>query len=119
MKLLLPPKIIRRVRRELRGRWREIGGVLVGEHVGTDTFRIVDFSVQRKGGLSRISFAILNMLAPFLLISLRAQDKTTQNSITSGSGTRTHHFNRSPAERISRLCTRLWMILTSEPILQC
>jgi integrative and conjugative element protein (TIGR02256 family) len=50
MKLLLPLTIIKRVRRELRGRRREIGGVLVGEHVADDTFRIADISVQRNGG---------------------------------------------------------------------
>src|SRR5882757_1955172 len=50
MKLLIPLKIVKRIRRELRGRLREIGGVLVGEHVTADTFRIVDMSVQRGGG---------------------------------------------------------------------
>jgi proteasome lid subunit RPN8/RPN11 len=29
---------------------REIGGVLVGEHVGGDDFRLIDLSVQRRGG---------------------------------------------------------------------
>jgi hypothetical protein len=33
-----------------RAKWREIGGVLVGEHVEGETFRLVDFSVQREGG---------------------------------------------------------------------
>ncbi len=50
MKLLLPPKIIKRLRRELRGRRHEIGGILVGENVGPDTFRLVDISVQHSGG---------------------------------------------------------------------
>jgi len=50
MKLLLPPKIVKRLRRELRGRRQEIGGVLVGENVGSDTFRLVDISVQHSGG---------------------------------------------------------------------
>jgi [CysO sulfur-carrier protein]-S-L-cysteine hydrolase len=50
MKLLLPSKIVERLNRELRGRMREIGGVLVGEHVADDTFRVVDFSVQLSGG---------------------------------------------------------------------
>lgn len=51
MKLLLPLKILQRLRRELRdaGR-REIGGLLMGEHVEGTTFRIVDMSVQRRGG---------------------------------------------------------------------
>jgi integrative and conjugative element protein (TIGR02256 family) len=50
MKLLLPLPIIERLKRELRGRSREIGGVLVGEHVENETFRIVDISVQLSGG---------------------------------------------------------------------
>jgi [CysO sulfur-carrier protein]-S-L-cysteine hydrolase len=50
MKLLLPPKIVKRLRRELRGRRHEIGGILVGENVGPDTFRLVDVSVQHSGG---------------------------------------------------------------------
>jgi [CysO sulfur-carrier protein]-S-L-cysteine hydrolase len=50
MKLLLPAKIVKRLRRELRGRRHEIGGVLVGENVAPDTFRLVDISVQHSGG---------------------------------------------------------------------
>ena len=50
MKLLLPQAIIDRLRRELHGRDREIGGVLVGEHVSEDIFRVVDLSVQISGG---------------------------------------------------------------------
>jgi [CysO sulfur-carrier protein]-S-L-cysteine hydrolase len=50
MKLLLPLAIVERLRRELRGRSREIGGVLVGEHVEAETFRLVDLSVQISGG---------------------------------------------------------------------
>jgi [CysO sulfur-carrier protein]-S-L-cysteine hydrolase len=50
MKLLLPLTIVKRLRREVRGRLREIGGVLVGEHVATGVFRVVDMSVQNRGG---------------------------------------------------------------------
>ena len=50
MKLLLPLKIVECLKRELRGRMREIGGVLVGEHIEGETFRIVDISVQLSGG---------------------------------------------------------------------
>ena len=50
MKLLLPLKIVDRLRRELPGRSREIGGVLVGEHVTQETFSVVDLSVQLSGG---------------------------------------------------------------------
>ena len=50
MKLLLPYRIIKRLRRKLRGRIREIGGIMVGEHVGHDEFRVVDISFQKRGG---------------------------------------------------------------------
>ena len=50
MKLLLPQRVIKRLKRKLRGRNNEIGGVMVGEYVAADTFRIVDISVQRRGG---------------------------------------------------------------------
>ena len=50
MKLLLPHRVIKRLRRKLRGRIREIGGIIVGEHVATDEFRVVDISFQKRGG---------------------------------------------------------------------
>jgi proteasome lid subunit RPN8/RPN11 len=51
MQLHLPPDLVEKLAIELRraGR-REIGGVLVGEHIGADQFRIVDLSIQRAGG---------------------------------------------------------------------
>lgn len=50
MDLLLPHRTIKRLRRKLRGRIREIGGIMVGEHVGHDKFRVVDISFQKRGG---------------------------------------------------------------------
>jgi proteasome lid subunit RPN8/RPN11 len=51
MQLLLPPKIIKRLQRELRRAGKqEIGGLLMGEHVRDEIFRVVDISVQRAGG---------------------------------------------------------------------
>ena len=51
MQLLLPPKIIKRLQRELRRAGKqEIGGLLMGEHVRDEVFRVVDISVQRAGG---------------------------------------------------------------------
>src|SRR5690606_1513044 len=51
MRLLLTVPIALRLRRELRraGR-REIGGLLMGEHLYDDVFRIADITVQRSGG---------------------------------------------------------------------
>nr|WP_276555700.1 Mov34/MPN/PAD-1 family protein [Bradyrhizobium elkanii] len=48
--MILPRKITDLLRRELRGRRNEIGGVMVAEHVGGTSFRIVELSVQRSGG---------------------------------------------------------------------
>ncbi len=51
MKILLPSHLAETLRQELTAaRRREIGGVLVGEHVRGETFRIADISVQRTGG---------------------------------------------------------------------
>lgn len=51
MKLVIPAELIERLRRELRHAGsREIGGVLVGEHLHGDVFRLADLSVQRLGG---------------------------------------------------------------------
>jgi proteasome lid subunit RPN8/RPN11 len=50
MKLILPLPIIERLKGELRGRRHEMGGILVGEYVEADTFRLVDISFQKNGG---------------------------------------------------------------------
>jgi integrative and conjugative element protein (TIGR02256 family) len=51
MKLLLPQKILQHLRRELKGAKRqEIGGLLLGEHLEGETFRLVEATVQRTGG---------------------------------------------------------------------
>jgi integrative and conjugative element protein (TIGR02256 family) len=51
MQLLLPSPLIERLLSELkRAGSREIGGLLMGEHVRDEVFRIVDISVQRSGG---------------------------------------------------------------------
>jgi len=51
MQLFLAPRIIKRLRRELRRAGRqEIGGLLMGEHLRDEMFRVVDISVQRLGG---------------------------------------------------------------------
>jgi|SRR5579863_6840533 len=51
MQLLLPAPVIKRFQTELRrARRREIGGLLLGEHLGGELFSVADFSVQRSGG---------------------------------------------------------------------
>lgn len=51
MKLLIPQAILQHLRLELKkARRREIGGLLLGEHVEGETFRVVEATVQRTGG---------------------------------------------------------------------
>lgn len=51
MQLLLTAPVIKRLESELRrARRREIGGLLLGEHLGGELFSVVDISVQRSGG---------------------------------------------------------------------
>ena len=51
MRILLPTSVAKRLAKVLKRRGlTETGGVLMGEHVSDDEFRIVDFSVQRSHG---------------------------------------------------------------------
>lgn len=51
MKLLLPQPIIVELQQALqKSGLREIGGVLMGEHVSLDTFRVHRITIQRQGG---------------------------------------------------------------------
>lgn len=51
MKIVLPTEFASRLKRELRrALHHEIGGIIMGEHVSADLFRIADVTVQRGGG---------------------------------------------------------------------
>jgi [CysO sulfur-carrier protein]-S-L-cysteine hydrolase len=51
MQLIMPRDIKRRISGHLvRARKREIGGMLMGEEIGDQTFRIVDFTVDPHSG---------------------------------------------------------------------
>jgi proteasome lid subunit RPN8/RPN11 len=51
MQLLLPPEIVQRLVTALQKAGpREIGGILMGEHVRENVFRVKDFTVQYHGG---------------------------------------------------------------------
>lgn len=51
LRLAVTPDQLARLRSELvRAGRREIGGVLVGEHLGGDEFKLVAMSFQRRGG---------------------------------------------------------------------
>jgi proteasome lid subunit RPN8/RPN11 len=51
MQLLLPPELATRLTEALAkaGR-REIGGILMGEHLGEDMFRVRELTIQSSGG---------------------------------------------------------------------
>lgn len=56
MQLLLSAETLTRLERELkRGGRQEIGGLLMGEHICGENFRLADFTVQHEGG-SRAHF---------------------------------------------------------------
>lgn len=51
MQLLLPNDVVRKMRRHMfRAMRREIGGLMMGEEIGDQQFRIVDFSVDARSG---------------------------------------------------------------------
>ena len=66
MQILLPPDIIQRLSAALgRAGVREIGGILMGEQIGENIFRVKNITVQQHGG----SFAafvrmVLDVIAP-------------------------------------------------------
>jgi len=53
MQLLLPIEVVRKMRGHmLRASSREIGGMLMGEALGEQVFRVVDFTIDTKSGTS-------------------------------------------------------------------
>jgi hypothetical protein len=57
---------------------REIGGILMGEHVDPDTFRVMDLTVQREGG----TFAAFLRLIDEILAPLREFFEKTRHEYT-------------------------------------
>ena len=76
MQLLLPPEIVAQMIAALvqAGR-REIGGVLMGEHIGPDTFRVKELTIQRIGG----TFASFVRLVQGVLAPLKAFFQATRH----------------------------------------
>ncbi len=51
IQILLPNNVIDRIIKALRiAGSKEIGGILMGEHVGVNSFRIVDITIQEQAG---------------------------------------------------------------------
>lgn len=79
MKLLVPPDIASQLVDALRrGGKREIGGVLMAEHVDDGTFRVKQMTVQLKGG----TFAAFVRLVECILGPLHMFFSTTNHEYT-------------------------------------
>lgn len=63
--LIIPTEIQRQLARSLAtaGK-REIGGILMGEHVGPDTFRVSELTVQAMGAVASFVRTVTQFLAP-------------------------------------------------------
>jgi hypothetical protein len=100
MQLLLPPEIVSRLVEALtQVGAREIGGVLMGEHVGVDTFRVKELTIQRRGG----TFAAFIRIVAEILAPLRAFFDSTKHDYTRfnylGEWHSHHSFALSPSGR--------------------
>ena len=79
MQLLLPPEIVNRMVTALaEAGSREIGGILMGEHVGPDTFRVQELTIQRTGG----TFATFVRVVRNILAPLQAFFRATRHDYT-------------------------------------
>jgi hypothetical protein len=77
MKLVLPIEIIAEMREALaKAGQREIGGILMGEHIGPDTFRVKSMTIQFRGG----TFAAFIRIVADILAPLRSFFETTQHN---------------------------------------
>jgi hypothetical protein len=100
MQLLVPTEITSQLVEALAqaGR-REIGGILMGEHIGVDTFRVKELTIQRKGG----TFAAFIRIVAEILAPLRAFFDSTKHDYTRfnylGEWHSHHSFALSPSGR--------------------
>lgn len=79
MQLLIPPDITALLVNALSSAGqREIGGILMGEHVGPNTFRVKELTIQRKGG----TFAAFVRIVSDILAPLRAFFESTRHEYT-------------------------------------
>jgi proteasome lid subunit RPN8/RPN11 len=82
MELRLPLELVRKIVEALeQGGTHEIGGILMGEHVGQDIFRVGDVTIQRHGG----GFATFLRVVQDIIGPLRRFFQATNHDYT--------HFN--------------------------
>lgn len=103
MKLILPLEIAKQLIDAMvhAGR-REVGGILMGEHVGRENFRVKEFTVQRKGG----TFARFIRMVEDIVAPLRAFFDATKHNYTRfnylGEWHSHHSFALAPSKRDHR-----------------
>jgi len=100
MQLLLSPGIIQQLFDALqKAGKREIGGILMGEHIGPDTFRVKEITIQYKGGTFSTFIRIVEeILAPLLaFFDTNKHDYTRFNYI--GEWHSHHSFALVPSRR--------------------
>jgi len=100
MQLIIPPKIkVRLVETLVQAGQREVGGILMGEHIGPDTFLVKELTIQSKMG----TFASFIRIATEILSPLRAFFDRTNHDYTRfnylGEWHSHHSFALSPSER--------------------
>ena len=100
MILILPDEIVSKITDSLiEAGSREIGGVLMGEHVGADTFRVKELTVQRKGG----TFAAFVRFVEEIIAPLRTFFHATNHDYTRfnyiGEWHSHHSFALTPSRR--------------------
>lgn len=100
MQLLVPPEIVQHLVDALgQAGQREIGGILMGEHVGPDTFRVKELTIQRKDG----TFAAFIRMVAEILAPLLAFFDTTKHDYTKfnylGEWHSHHSFALTPSGR--------------------
>jgi hypothetical protein len=103
MQLIVPPEIARQLIDALvQAGKREIGGILMGEHVGPDTFRVKELTIQRKRG----TFATFIRMVEEIVAPLRAFFDTTKHNYTKfnylGEWHSHHSFALEPSRRDHR-----------------
>ena len=114
MTVLLPRAIAEQLRDALAaGGKREVGGVLMGEHVGDETFRIRDITVQLKGGM----FARFIRLVEHIVAPLRNFFRATNHDYTRFNYMGEWHSHHSFALKPSQTDEDTMLEIVTDPLL--
>jgi [CysO sulfur-carrier protein]-S-L-cysteine hydrolase len=112
MTVLLPAGVAERMRAALAaGGQKEIGGILMGEHVNDETFRICDITVQYKGG----TFARFVRLVEYIVGPLRDFFSATNHDYTRFNYMGEWHSHHSFALRPSGTDESTMMNILTDP----